>query len=386
MPNIKRELKKMSKLEPNTQHALILELIQESNAKDLILISKKAAENDVLAQAITNKAKSFLSSEKSNYRYYALESLKNMNTEEADDIFIKSLNYGDTDMLRVAIIECGKRKLRGSVDLIIEHVGSDKKHVTRNAIDALGEIGDKKAVDIIIKQIDYHDSSISNSIKVSYIAEALEKLKDPKAIPALIRAHKSGEVFCANTEIVNAIGALGAEEYLDLLDGWKKNSIVPAEHAAIKAVFGKIKTPSIIPYLRNCLNGSAASWEETIVMLGNTGCIEAAPTILDGTVFATFPQSWISNGSLSRINLSGAKALLKLPQAEVLEMLLWHFEDLTQKKVPLQRSLFYDFCEPFIENITDITAQPLLETLVDYHKKSIRNAALKSLNRIKEIL
>lgn len=378
MANIRKELRKIKNLDHSQKRTIILELIKDAKAKQLSLIKKHLNDNETLITEFTDKANSFLSSDNKRERSNAIWAIEDIKNKKVDEMLISCLNDSDKNIMRFSIIQCGKRELKEAVDLIIPKLNHESKFVKLNAIDALVSISDKKAFDPITKKLyDYDDHVKGNA------AKALGGFGDKELIKKLIDAYRVDEINTSNIEIVKAIIALGPEEHLETLNEWRKTTGFSSERNAIKNMFGTIKDPIIIPYLRTCLHGTDKSWEETIVMLSNTGCIEAAPAILDGTIFADFPQSWISDGSVNRINLAGANALLKLPQAEVLPILLMHIEHYRKNKFRLHTSLLYSYCEPFIKNITDQKAKPLLETLVDYDKKSIRKAALYALENMK---
>ena len=131
---------------------------------------------------------------------------------------------------------------------------------------ALGNLGNHDAVIPLTELLD-DDVDV-----VPSVAQALGKLKDKRALQPLVDAHRTYNV--SNEHIVNAIGDIGAKEYISTLGEWLKDCKIPGEKDAIQTALAKTKDPRAIPFIFSCLGGTYPDWKHTINALGQTQCIE----------------------------------------------------------------------------------------------------------------
>lgn len=119
-------------------------------------------------------------------RRYAAEALGEIGDERAIKPLVNLLNDNDGDVRGKAINSLGKMKKAAVEPLIIAFESEDWRIRTRVA-EALGEIGDKRAVDILINALIGKTKDNSRFVR-GRVAEALGKIGDERAIEPLIHA------------------------------------------------------------------------------------------------------------------------------------------------------------------------------------------------------
>ena len=119
-------------------------------------------------------------------RRYAADALGNIGDERIIPSLVSSLSDEDEDVRRMAIIALGKMK-KAAVKPLIEAFGSEDWRIRARVAEALGSIGDKRAVDILINAL-IGKTKDNNRFVRGRVAEALGKIGDERAIEPLIHA------------------------------------------------------------------------------------------------------------------------------------------------------------------------------------------------------
>ncbi|MBN1169968.1 HEAT repeat domain-containing protein [Candidatus Micrarchaeota archaeon] len=124
--------------------------------------------------------------------------------------------------------------------------------IRKHTAEALGEIGDKRAVPQLMQEIHGNPSEVQKAV-----IEALGKIGDPQVVPVLIEEYKSGN---ARLEIVNALGRMGDKRATPVFTDALKS---PDATMVIEAAFGlgTIADPKttrpLLEALRNTENDNA---------------------------------------------------------------------------------------------------------------------------------
>jgi len=137
------------------------------------------------------------------------------------------------DMKEAVIYSLGLLEATDTLDLIIEHLTNEKwvarpqmenLRVRKAAAHSLGQIGDKRAVDALIKSLDVNYISVRRHQDKEYVFQfqdevlwALGAINDSKAIPTIIEAindPKLQEVAC---EALNKFGPKSYDKLIELL-------------------------------------------------------------------------------------------------------------------------------------------------------------------------
>lgn len=127
-----------------------------------------------------------LNDEEWQVRRYTAEALGEIGDERAIEPLVNLLNDNDGDVRGKAINSLGKMKKTAVEPLIIAFESEDWRIRARIA-EALGEIGDKRAVDVLINALIGKTKDSSRFVR-GRVAEALGKIGDERAIEPLIHA------------------------------------------------------------------------------------------------------------------------------------------------------------------------------------------------------
>jgi HEAT repeat protein len=119
-------------------------------------------------------------------------------------------------------------------------------NVRRRAVEALGKIGDPKAVDPLINALKDEDEYVRKNA-----AGALGKIGDPKAVDPLINALKDDDIG-VRWRVVEALGKLGDPKAVDPLTNALKDENKYMRQGAAEAL-GKIGDPKAVDALINAL-------------------------------------------------------------------------------------------------------------------------------------
>ncbi len=169
-------------------------------------------------------------------------------------VFIEALEYSDEDFDRaiIAAQTLGEMKATAAVDKLIEAaekplpIKSRGNNAKREAMRALVKIGDAKAVPSLMKILG--TSADEQDFALNQLAAlGLAELKDPRAVPALIKGlfmtGRGADIFQECRLGLVRIGAPAIDPLIDLLQG--KNAEV--KEMAVKYQFDKA-SPGVIPY------------------------------------------------------------------------------------------------------------------------------------------
>lgn len=119
-------------------------------------------------------------------RRYAAEALGKIGDERAIKPLVNLLGDSDGDVRWKAIYSLGKMK-KAAVEPLIEVFGGEDWRIRARVAEALGEIGDKRAVDVLINAL-VGKTKDNNRFVRGRVAEALGKIGDERAIEPLIQA------------------------------------------------------------------------------------------------------------------------------------------------------------------------------------------------------
>ncbi len=109
------------------------------------------------------------------------------------------LRFGSTSMRESAVRSLGRPGQTGAVRLLELALQDQELAVRVAAANALGQVGDRSAVDSLIASFDRTDTS-------SAIARALGTLRDPRAVEPLIKALQRDDIF---DDAALALGRIG---------------------------------------------------------------------------------------------------------------------------------------------------------------------------------
>ncbi len=113
----------------------------------------------------------------------------------------------------------------------------------RNAARALGKLGDRQAVDGLIKSLDCSDFYVREAS-----AQSLEMLRDPVATPALAKLLEGGVAAAVQVPgrphlvqpyeaVLEALGAIGAKEAIPLIQPFLEHPLPRVQCAATRAMY-----------------------------------------------------------------------------------------------------------------------------------------------------
>lgn len=127
---------------------------------------------------------------------------------------IKALSYKDGNIRQLATEALGEIGDQRAVDPLIKKINDIDNVVGGKAAQALGKIGDTKAVGFLILALDKGDKVVR-----WYVAEALGKIGDPRAVEPLTKAlnDSNNEVSKRAAEALEKIGAPAVEPLIKVL-------------------------------------------------------------------------------------------------------------------------------------------------------------------------
>lgn len=233
---------------------------------------------------------------------------------------LRTLNKGDIQSREAAIEEVGEERMQLAFDAVSKALHDPQPRVRRRAASAIARLDDKRGVDELIHQLEYHPDLVEEETIF-----ALRDIGDPRAIPWLVRSFQSprsllrrasaralGEIIARHSyehpgvtsdEQQQAIDALvtAASDPLDpdlrrgairalqdiryepaapviseaLLDPWPSVRIAAAEAVAELGLSGAL------PYLRRSLDEHEdEASAEVAYALGAIGTAEDVPRII----------------------------------------------------------------------------------------------------------
>jgi HEAT repeat protein len=202
------------------------------------------------------------------------------------DVLITELGNNDIYLAENAenkLIELGE----SSVDKLLIYIDDPNRNIASRDIEALGKIGNKRAIDPLIKKLtiladkNSYETFTTRFLRISVI-KALGDLKDPQAIPILNNAKENGteydkihslvalakigdettllqfiEQLANNNKNIRYItaenlGEIGIKESINALIESLKDNEWFVRDAAIESL-GKLEATQAIPYIQNLL-------------------------------------------------------------------------------------------------------------------------------------
>ncbi|MEQ8221265.1 MAG: HEAT repeat domain-containing protein [Candidatus Eremiobacterota bacterium] len=209
-------------------------------------------------------------------RAYAASALGLIGDTSSIDILCTSLG-DENELVRLHSIEALSRIGTPSVEALIFCLTSARGKVREGACEALGFIGDTRAIDPLIHTLDLYDSSYENAknalVRIgepavdtlilhmndgtvknkAFIAEVLGSIGDNKAVPCLCNSllNDDDPVKIASAAALGNIGNKGAVTFLcTLLEGSYSDPVRISAVESLKA----INDPSAIHFLTKSLN------------------------------------------------------------------------------------------------------------------------------------
>jgi len=158
----------------------------------------------------------------------------------------------------------------------------------RNAARALGKLGDKQAVEPLIRCLEFPDYYVREAA-----AQALEVLEDRRCIPALMKLLAGGIEVATRVEkkphlvqpyeaIIEALGTLGATEAIKLVAPFTRHSTEKVKYAAARAMYQLTKEEQYGEMLIQALSGDDLQLRRSALMdLGAVGYTKAGQAIAD---------------------------------------------------------------------------------------------------------
>lgn len=146
-----------------------------------------------------------------------------------------------------------------SVDELLLELQSDSFEDKSDAVEKLGELGDKKAVEPLIRLLQDDNSSVR-----SYAAEALGRIGDARAIDPLINILHNDDGYLRG-HVIEALGSLKARKSTDLLISLLIDEDYYIRKKAIIAL-GNIGDKKVIPSLEKSLMDWYSGGEAAIAL------------------------------------------------------------------------------------------------------------------------
>jgi phycocyanobilin lyase subunit alpha len=158
----------------------------------------------------------------------------------------------------------------------------------RNAARALGKLGDKEAVEPLIRCLEFPDYYVREAA-----AQALENLEDQRCVPILMKLLEGGVTQATRVPgkphlvqpyeaVIEALGTLGATVAIDLIEPFTQHSMEKVKYAAARAMYQLTKQDQYGEMLIQALSGDDLQLRRSALMdLGAVGYIKAGQAIAD---------------------------------------------------------------------------------------------------------
>ncbi len=158
----------------------------------------------------------------------------------------------------------------------------------RNAARALGKLGDRSAVEPLIRCLQFPDFYVREAA-----ARALSELGDRRCIPALIELLDGGVTAAVRVEgkphlvqpyeaVIEALGTLGATEATDLIEPFTQHPTEKVKYAAARAMYQLTGEDRYGNILIDALSGEDLQLRRSALMdLGAVGYFKAGQAIAD---------------------------------------------------------------------------------------------------------
>ena len=158
----------------------------------------------------------------------------------------------------------------------------------RNAARALGKLGDKRAVEPLIRCLEFPDYYVREAA-----AQALENLDDQRCVPTLIKLLDGGVAQATRVAgkphlvqpyeaVIEALGTLGATVAIDFIEPFTQHSTEKVKYAAARAMYQLTKQEQYGEMLIQALSGDDLQLRRSALMdLGAVGYLKAGQAIAD---------------------------------------------------------------------------------------------------------
>jgi phycocyanobilin lyase subunit alpha len=158
----------------------------------------------------------------------------------------------------------------------------------RNAARALGKLGDKQAVEPLIRCLEFPDYYVREAA-----AQALESLDDRRCVPTLIKLLDGGVAQATRVAgkphlvqpyeaVIEALGTLGATVAIDFIEPFTQHSTEKVKYAAARAMYQLTKQEQYGEMLIQALSGDDLQLRRSALMdLGAVGYLKAGQAIAD---------------------------------------------------------------------------------------------------------
>jgi phycocyanobilin lyase subunit alpha len=158
----------------------------------------------------------------------------------------------------------------------------------RNAARALGKLGDRQAVEPLIRCLEFPDYYVREAA-----AQALESLDDRSCVPTLIKLLEGGVAKATRVPgkphlvqpyeaIIEALGTLGANEAINFIEPFTQHSTEKVKYAAARAMYQLTKKDQYGEILVQALSGDDLQLRRSALMdLGAVGYLKAGQAIAD---------------------------------------------------------------------------------------------------------
>ncbi len=143
-----------------------------------------------------------LNDEEWHVRKYAADALGNIGDERAVPSLLKAMRDEDNDVKWKAVVALGKMR-SAAVEPLIEAFGNEDWRIRGRAAEALGNIGDTRALEILINALVGRNKDKNKYVR-GRAAEALGKIGDERAVKPLTRA-KDDEYIYVRTKAEEAL-------------------------------------------------------------------------------------------------------------------------------------------------------------------------------------
>ena len=158
----------------------------------------------------------------------------------------------------------------------------------RNAARALGKLGDRRAVEPLIRCLKFPDYYVREAA-----AQALEMLQDRSCVPTLMKLLKGGVAAATRVTgkphlvqpyeaIIEALGTLGAVEAKDAIEPFVEHPTEKVKYAAARAMYQLTGEARYGDILVRALSGDDLQLRRSALMdLGAVGYLKAGQAIAD---------------------------------------------------------------------------------------------------------
>ncbi len=176
---------------------------------------------------------------------------------ERTALFLSDLLGNEDISVRNLAAETLAKLGSASIDPLVEKVNDPDKDIRKFAVDILGLIGDSCSFEAVQRALDDENPNV-----VCSAAEALGEIGDPRAVAPLVRVLKENEDACL--QAAEALGKIGDETAFDALVQGLDTDDAMVIFSIIDAM-GNMKNPKAAPYLRSLLETADDALKEAII-------------------------------------------------------------------------------------------------------------------------